>query len=427
METNKILLIENNLQRVERLQFMLKNEYEIVHYQELEPALMWLAKNDNTQLVLLNYMLSPDLPGDQVIAKILDTGSPEIIALFEEQNHEMIVAAMKANAYFCLCEPLYPFELKNKISNAILKNNYLVRLKKRFQREFLKNYDVNVAVTTLVRWAAKRKLEGRELLEKEQAYLFPLSKMNSENLAVIKENVEKQKKAPAQHPIEKPCVLIIDDHEKLRRQIKFMVSDYFFAIEAGNGEEAIKQCTDYETIDLILLDIRMPGIQGHKLMPTLKEMHPEAEIIIITAYRETDVAVEVFKNGAFTYLNKPFDEMDLINTLNEALKIRYLKQCTKELTGEESKSDIFATNIMPRIEKFTELYQDRIANGLHVSIKEFNVLFPELVAVGFSEGGYLPDNILSVSSIEEEAVYAMLFWLTANMTVNTLALPFVSR
>ena len=117
-------------------------------------------------------------------------------------------------------------------------------------------------------------------------------------------------------------VIIVDDEsmfrERLRKEIKWEHYGFHVAGEAKNGEDALEQCKSRH-IDLALVDIYMPFMNGLELSKHLKDMYPNMEIVIITAYGEFEYAKQAIKYGVSDYLLKPYDKEELVLTL---LKIK---------------------------------------------------------------------------------------------------------
>ncbi len=114
-------------------------------------------------------------------------------------------------------------------------------------------------------------------------------------------------------------ILIVDDEEALRfftaeglRQAGWSVD------EAGSGEAALARL-EHSSYDVILLDLRMVGMDGLAVMRQVKERWPEIMVIIMTAYASLDSAIEAVRQGAFDYLQKPCLASDIIACANRAM------------------------------------------------------------------------------------------------------------
>ena len=106
--------------------------------------------------------------------------------------------------------------------------------------------------------------------------------------------------------IRKQSVLIVDDEKNIRLTLSQALGTSGWGIDtAANGEEALAQLKEKE-YGLILLDLKMPGMDGMELLRRVSEMRPDIRIIMITAYGTVELAVEAMKLGAADFIQKPF-------------------------------------------------------------------------------------------------------------------------
>lgn len=117
----------------------------------------------------------------------------------------------------------------------------------------------------------------------------------------------------------KPKILIVDDQLELREVIRFVLKDKYLVAAVTGAEEAFKYMAD-NPVNLVLLDINMPKIDGITALQEIKKSHPETEIIFVTAYATLETIRKALNLGAFGFLMKPFDHDKLINIIDEALK-----------------------------------------------------------------------------------------------------------
>jgi len=119
-------------------------------------------------------------------------------------------------------------------------------------------------------------------------------------------------------------ILIVDDELSVRTSLEeWFLEDGFQVVTAESAEDTLMKM-HAGPYDLILLDIKMPGMDGITLQKKIKKIDPQAIIIIITAYASVDTAVEALKLGAFDYVTKPFDPENLSNLVSNALKQKHL-------------------------------------------------------------------------------------------------------
>jgi FixJ family two-component response regulator len=122
-------------------------------------------------------------------------------------------------------------------------------------------------------------------------------------------------------------VLIVDDEKNIRLTLSLALEKLNIPVDtAVNGEEALKKLAE-KSYGLMLLDLRMPGIDGMEVLRRVPAIRPEAKVVIITAYGSIEAAVEAMKLGAVDFLQKPFDAEDVrelvSSLLDQATQERY--------------------------------------------------------------------------------------------------------
>jgi len=121
-------------------------------------------------------------------------------------------------------------------------------------------------------------------------------------------------------------ILVVDDDpdtvELLR---KLLEKENYTVTVALNGEQGIKEVYDNDP-DIVLMDIRLPDMDGNEALSIIKEADPDRIVIMITAYADLDNAINALKSGADDYIKKPFDNRYLIHTVNRAYERHILKR-----------------------------------------------------------------------------------------------------
>lgn len=114
-------------------------------------------------------------------------------------------------------------------------------------------------------------------------------------------------------------LLLVDDEEEFIVAITEHLRKRGFTAEcAFTGTEALNQLEKNDSIDVVILDIRLPDSDGTDLLRKIKTKNPLIEVIIISGYSAINSTVETFKLGAFDYLEKPFELNDLISKAKQA-------------------------------------------------------------------------------------------------------------
>ncbi|HEX9737056.1 MAG TPA: sigma-54 dependent transcriptional regulator [Thermoanaerobaculia bacterium] len=129
-------------------------------------------------------------------------------------------------------------------------------------------------------------------------------------------------------------ILIVDDEAKIRRILSLMLRERRHKVaEAGSGEEALEAARELRP-DVVLLDLRLPGIDGLETLGRLKETHPAADVIMMTAFGTISSAVEAMRRGAFDYVTKPFDNDALLLVVERAIAVRRLESEVEALRDD---------------------------------------------------------------------------------------------
>src|ERR671918_2143153 len=158
-------------------------------------------------------------------------------------------------------------------------------------------------------------------------------------------------------------ILVVDDELGMRQFLTHLLQREGHVVRlAENGREALAQLSE-QAPDLIISDIRMPDMSGVELLRQVRELLPDVEVIMMTAFANVDTAREAFLLGAYDFVQKPFDNDLLKETVARALdKISLVKE--KEALLEENKALIQGqrtrgklNNIIGRSPRMQALYQ----------------------------------------------------------------------
>ena len=130
----------------------------------------------------------------------------------------------------------------------------------------------------------------------------------------------------------KSRVLVADDEEEIRKILSSILEkEGFEVITASDGEQAMQKiCSD--TPDAVLLDVRMPGLNGMEVLKKIKAIEENLPVVLVTAYADTHQTVEAMKEGAYDYLAKPFDNNEVVWITSRALAEGKLRKDLKSIT-----------------------------------------------------------------------------------------------
>jgi two-component system NtrC family response regulator/two-component system nitrogen regulation response regulator GlnG len=129
-------------------------------------------------------------------------------------------------------------------------------------------------------------------------------------------------------------ILVVDDDASVRYSLKRLFSKRDFEVEtAKSAEEGLEKLEGFMP-DVVIMDIRMPGMTGLEALLRIKEIDPKLPVIIATAYGTTDTAIEAVKRGAYDYILKPFDVSSLQTLVDKAVEASRMMHSYVGLQGE---------------------------------------------------------------------------------------------
>lgn len=176
-------------------------------------------------------------------------------------------------------------------------------------------------------------------------------------------------------------ILLVDDDPVFREEFRDCFEDFEF-IEASNGQEALETLKKPHEIDLVMLDVKMPGMNGFEVLSRIKEIAPEVGIIISTGYSTKDTAIEALRKQADNYLEKPLD----IEAAREIIE--------KVLDSKKDLPDFAASDITDKIERvkifierncFKKVTLEDAAKAVCLSPKYLSRIFKEQTKQGFND------------------------------------------
>ena len=212
----------------------------------------------------------------------------------------------------------------------------------------------------------------------------------------------------------KEKILIVDDEKIVRESLLHWFEEDGYDVEAAeNGETALKMF-DKNKYDLLLVDMKMPGIGGLELLKKIKEIDKETIVILITAFASVPSAITALKDGAYDYVTKPVDPDELAHLVKKALEQKALKHENiqlKENIEEIIKPDNFIGE-SPQMKKIFELIHTVAPTDTTVMIRGESGTGKELVAKAIhinSKRKYFPIIPVNCGAITETLLESELF------------------
>jgi DNA-binding NtrC family response regulator len=118
----------------------------------------------------------------------------------------------------------------------------------------------------------------------------------------------------------KPNILVIDDEEVVRMSLERVLHGAECNVEVASSGTAGLSVMDRKPVDVVLLDLRLPGMGGVEVLEQIKRHWPRTEVIVITGYPATETVKEAIRLGAYDYLAKPLGPDEVISVANAAVQ-----------------------------------------------------------------------------------------------------------
>ena len=131
-----------------------------------------------------------------------------------------------------------------------------------------------------------------------------------------------------------PRIAVVDDEERMGSILAMMLGKAGYEVEPFVDPEAFVETLEEGRWDLVLTDLKMPGISGTELLGEVKETAPDVPVVIVTAHGSVDSAIEAMREGAFDYVEKPFDNDECLALVERALEHTRLERENRYLRRE---------------------------------------------------------------------------------------------
>jgi two-component system, NtrC family, response regulator AtoC len=220
--------------------------------------------------------------------------------------------------------------------------------------------------------------------------------------------------SPVQSALERrvrPVILVVDDDPGIREAFRLVLEEEYELVEAEDGPQAIERVQG-SPVDLVLLDVRLPGMDGIEVLERIKAIDEHVEVVLVTAVQTVRAAVAAMKLGALDYLTKPFDEDEILPLIRRALERRALDREVVYLRSELQRERDFDQLVgqHPLMQQLYQLIGAVARNPLTVLIAGESGTGKELVARAIHRHGprrdepFVPVNVAAISEalIESE-------------------------
>jgi DNA-binding NtrC family response regulator len=202
----------------------------------------------------------------------------------------------------------------------------------------------------------------------------------------------------------RPTILVVDDDPGLRDSFRVILEDDYEVLDVPDGPGALEIVRSCQ-VDLVLLDIRLPEMDGIEVLERIKALDEQVEVILVTAVKTVRTAVAAMKLGAFDYLTKPFDEEEIVAAIRRALERRALEREVVFLRSELARAHDFERLVgqHPHMQRLYQLIAQVARTGSTVLLSGESGTGKELVARAIHRQGprrdkpFVPVNLPALS------------------------------
>jgi DNA-binding NtrC family response regulator len=202
---------------------------------------------------------------------------------------------------------------------------------------------------------------------------------------------------------EKIKILILDDEKQFTEELSgFFLDSAFESFEANTAAEGKKILSTHE-IDLLILDVRLPGVNGLDILKEVKIQYPYMEVVIISAHGDMDTVIKAMRLGAFDYLRKPFRFIDIQIAIERTQKYLQMQRRLKQM---EEKNSLISKSLEEKIDRQFIGVSQQILEVFEQAVTAAN--YPEANVLITGESGTGKENIARIihySSSRKENVF----------------------
>lgn len=382
-----VILAINNPYKQRLIQDQLSDHYNIICKDTGHDVIEFFdILQSKVQLVILENQLD-DFDCVSLL-KILKNKSisTEFIVIADQNNLEETVHCFKVGALDYISGDIEEISFLELVNKSVQNMNLLNKIKQITQQLFLDELSLTLE-SDLMDNLIERKYKKGEIIKFEDIVLEGISHDSGELKKVIKNQLIKG--LPKKN--ETSTILIIEDDEDACENLEEVLSDRYNILIAKTVRKALSILEIEPSISVVLLDVYLPDGNGVELIPQIKKINNNASIIIMTAYKESEIARKAMVLGAEEYFNKPLIMADVITTITRVLQLRYF-----QLEWPNIEKEILENNITYKVKLnlLTRCCENKVKFNDDITMNDVYTFFPELSKLNIDSSTIVPGSIL---------------------------------
>lgn len=387
-----ILIVSDNRQTLNAVFKYVNTAFKLLIASTKEEAEELLKDQEYEISVVL---LEEDVFGQDVFKVMADLQSvtyiPHYIVLIKERKPELITKIMQNGAFDCVVKPILAEELIQKIEGALRLKEIYNKISKNAEKMDMESKEKEVFQALLYEQLMKQRLKT-DILDIQDTLDFAAMIQNHAEIDAVYEGKKlKERIRDRLFGKTKAKILIVEDEEDYQAYLSSMLMPIHDVVLAGNAVDGIHLAEKEEDLDVILLDIRMPYLDGTDAVALFKKKRPEAAIIMLTASEETLNIVRALREGASEYCIKPIIPEDLLSKIGKALEEKFYPKVIDEMVNEVQEKHISEHR---RELMFEALCKKRKEEERPILLEELQLFFPKLNINRAQSKQFLPEKVL---------------------------------
>lgn len=327
----KVLVVDDQKVQSDILKHLLGLQYKVLVATTKEKALDFLEKESGIQVVLLSSKLAGQSTFGFLQEIIKYNPCLELVFYSDKDDILDAIKAVKLGAFGYVVTPFQSEALEIMVARAATQSRLIQKIQNMFSRVLDEGLDVRSKISIARELIQKRRHEGQSVSKLELLSLFRYTKDMTEDQKEEFWDMHDSVQALASFSLDPIHILMVEDKVLVAKTLIKALQPYYQVHWVKSQAELSLAMPTLPSIDIVLLDIFLPDANGKDLLPILKQRYPDCEVIVMTAFQISDIAVDVLKNGAWMYLNKPFKVEDLLQKISGGLQVKALKSMIQEL------------------------------------------------------------------------------------------------
>ena len=382
-----VILVSEKKDQIDRISLFLQDKHDVLVFNDPEDILdVFNAYCLRVRAVLISLELK-EFNGIDLLKELKQISIlPEYIMLSQEEDISEAVESLKYGAVDYVAWPVDKDHLMKKIELSYQNKNYFKKLQSITSDSLLDKLNLNVSVVKNSS-IAKDHWENGKIISLSELIENVSDTKHKKLLNLIEEKLQEQRDINS-----KKTILIVEDDPLFSDDLYDLLSPYFELVTCDTGQKVrdfLK--SQHDPIDVVLLDIYLPDATGIELLADFNEHLPNSGIIIMTGFKEVDIAVSSLQKGANDYINKPFFKKDILTKIAMVLQHQYFLSIMPLIQEKLAFSPI---SFKTKVDILTEYCEIKRNKNDDILMSDIYMFFPEFKKLSIPDTIPVPNSIL---------------------------------